>query len=89
MDLSAENQPPLITEFPLFSVFSPSRACVMPLIAGFQTNLMSDHSTIYFHLFFKEMASITRKRIFQTSFSEDTIFIEREIEKKLISFPLF
>lgn len=36
---------------------------------------------------FKEMASITRKRIFQTSFSEDTIFIEREIEKKANFIP--
>lgn len=51
VDLSAENHPPLITESPLFSVFSLSRACVMPLITGFQTSLMSNHSTIYFHLF--------------------------------------
>lgn len=41
---------------------------------------MSNHSTIYFHLY-NEMASATRKRIFQRSFSENMIFIMREIKK--------
>lgn len=79
---STENKHPPITEFPFFfSTHCLLRECVMPLIAGFYTHLMSNHSIIYFHLFLIKCQLQQKNRKFQSFFSENRIFIKREIKK--------
>lgn len=84
VEFSTENKHPSITEFLLFfNIHCPLREYVMRLIIGLYTYLMSNHATIYFHLFLMEWQLQQERENFR-AFSLKIGYLSRERFKKLI-----